>query len=147
MFIFPIHSSTAKQLSKIMPNHAHTEHHHSDLRSCHLGHRGNSRRFWGTDQPPEVQALGDFLDLVHPFQQLLHHLKTYLVQTVVTTVLSATATKAKWPSISPFPTCLCICLYTCGGFPKRGYPQIIYFNGSVPYKPSILGNPIFRKPP
>jgi hypothetical protein len=49
--------------------------------------------FWGTDGngsmchrlPTEVQALGDFLDLVGPFQQLLHRLKTsYLVQTVAT---------------------------------------------------------------
>ena len=33
------------------------------------------------------------------------------------------------------------------GFPKIGVPQIIDFNRIFPYKPSIFGTTIFRKPP
>ena len=32
-------------------------------------------------------------------------------------------------------------------FPEMGYPQIIHFNGIVPYKSSIVRYPHFRKPP
>ena len=36
---------------------------------------------------------------------------------------------------------------TYGGFHKWGYPPIIHFKGIFPYKPSILGYPLFWKPP
>ena len=33
-----------------------------------------------------------------------------------------------------------------GGFHKWGYPQIIHFDGIFPYKPTILGYPIYGNP-
>ena len=38
-------------------------------------------------------------------------------------------------------------LYVPGGFLKWGYLQFIHFNGSFPYKPSILEYPHLWKPP
>ena len=34
-----------------------------------------------------------------------------------------------------------------GCFQKQGYPQIIHFNRAFPYKPSILGVPLFLEAP
>ena len=38
-------------------------------------------------------------------------------------------------------------LWTCGGFRKWGYPQIIHFYGILHYKPSISGYPHLWNPP
>ena len=37
--------------------------------------------------------------------------------------------------------------YIYGGFLKQGYPQIIHFSRTIPYKPSILGYPHLWKHP